>query len=105
MKIHWRYWLIPLLTIGLFISIFEVNTGGIVNTWGDAWDTYLPAEFMPDPVHSVSGVHDCLAGASIRLVRQIAFHTPAVLSPALSKIPADWVRCQELFLRWCQWRI
>jgi|GEM_PF-5869818 len=30
MKTRWQFWLLPLLALGLLLSVFEVNTGEIV---------------------------------------------------------------------------
>lgn len=51
MNVRWHFLLLPFLAVCFALSTFEVDVDGIVtNTWGDAYDAYLPAAFTADDV-------------------------------------------------------
>ena len=106
MNARWRSWLLPLLLVSFGISAFEVNTDDIVNTWGDCYDAYIPAEFVADADSSatVSPRHD--TGHRCFSLFVAATHSPL---PALAAGPRparrSFIRYERVFLYCCQWLI
>nr|WP_293845744.1 hypothetical protein [uncultured Arsenicibacter sp.] len=105
MKLRWRYWLLPILMMGMFISIFEVNTVGIINSWGDDWDTYLPAEYTRDQFTSATTSPSQVLSAQVlnTSLRRATLH----FGSASTSVPSRyrWLWQHRIFLRCCQWRI
>jgi len=105
MKLRWRYWLLPVLMIGMFISIFEVNTEGISNGWGDQWDTYLPTEYTRDQFTSTTTSPSLALGT---VVLNTTLHRTKLHFESASTIVSShdrWLWQHQIFLRCCQWRI
>jgi hypothetical protein len=91
--------------IAMFISIFEVNTEGIANSWGDEWDTYLPVEQTRDPIQSQTVSPDQVVNP---FSPQTRWQTPRLFTAvptALASGQRCWLWLHCLFERCCQWRI
>lgn len=101
---RWRYWLLPILMMGMIISIFEVNTEVISNSWGDQWDTYLPAEFTRDQSPSTTTSPNRVTGAFVMSSTQ-RVGTRHIALTKVSSRQYCWLWHHRLFLRCCQWRI
>jgi hypothetical protein len=107
MKTRWRFWLLPLLTVGLLLSVFEVNTDDIVNTWGDAYDAYLPPAFWADSSSSVtiSPIQRKPTGVLPIPVRWPSGRFVAGLFPAPGGNRPGFLHRSRIHLRCCQWLI
>ncbi len=107
MKTRWQFWLLPLLAVGLLLLIFEVNTDDIINTWGDAYDAYLPPAFSADGSLqiTVSPVQRKPTGALPMPVRWFPARFVADPFPAPSRNRFVFLHRKRIHLRYCQWLI
>lgn len=105
MKTRWRFWLLPLLTVGLLLSVFEVNTNDIVNTWGDTYDAYLLPSFSADSSPSAT-VSPRQRIRSLPLkIRQFSAPSDVVAPHTFISNCFVFLRKIRIYLRCCQWLI
>lgn len=105
MKTCWQFWLLPLLALGLLLSVFEVNTGEIVNTWGDAYDAYLLPSFSADSSPSVTVSPRQRTSRITAQNKPFFIRSEVAFRPALFRNQPIFRYRNQIHLRCCQWLI